>query len=147
MSSLFWGFACAAGEPPGPAADPVRVKVSVRPEAVAPGGRFVATFELLPAAGIKVTRYPKVSIEVPAQEGVAAPASKAIGSDRPPDENALDSNYFEKLEPIPLDIEVDRSAPRGRRELAARLRYAYCVAASGTCVPVRKEVRFPITVR
>ncbi len=127
--------------------DPVRLRVSVSPETVAPGGELVAMFELTPSAGIKLTRYPKIRIEVPAQEGLASPASKALGSDGPPPPDGLASNYFDKLDPIRLDLKLDSAVGRGRRELTARVSYAYCVTASGYCAPVKTEVRIPVTVR
>lgn len=127
--------------------DPVRLRVSVSPESVAPGGELVATFELTPSAGIKLTRYPKIRIEIPAQEGLAAPASKALGSDGPPPPDGLASNYFDKLDPIRLGLKLDPAAGGGRREFTARVSYAYCVTASGYCAPVKTEVRIPVTVR
>lgn len=140
-------LAAGAAAPTRAGSEPVQVRVFVSPESVAPGGELAAMFELTPSAGIKLTRYPKIRIEIPAQEGLASPASKALGSDDPPTADRLASNYFGKLDPIRLDLKLDPAAARGRHELRARVSYAYCVTASGYCAPVRTEVRIPVTVR
>ena len=137
--------ACAlAAEPP---ADPAKVSLSATPEFVAPGGKLTVDLRLAPQSGIKINRHPKMSLTVAEQAGVVRAAQVTVGNDAPPPPDRLDENYYKDVDPLRLEIELDPAIPSGRHEIPAKLRYYYCVAASGYCAPKRADIRIPITVR
>jgi hypothetical protein len=63
----------------------------------------------------------------------------------PPD--AKESNYFDTVDPVQLELQVDASAPVGQHAIAGKLTYYYCVTASGFCAPARVPVKIPVEIR
>jgi hypothetical protein len=128
-----------------PPAEPAHIDLQVRPESVASGGEAQVTLRLEPKAGVKLNRYPRIKLSVPAQQQLAAKAEISVGSDRPPDD--LAQNYFDKLQPLTLTLRLAESLPPGRHEIAGQLSYNYCVPASGFCAPKRVALKIPVQVR
>ena len=139
--SLGW----AAPEAPE---SPVTITVSVAPGSVAAGGDATATVSLVPKPGIKLNKYPKIKIQIPAAEGLVAAAEASIGNAAPPAADKLDANYFHgAVDPLKVSFRVDAAATHGPHEVPAKLSYFYCVAASGYCAPAKVAVSIPVTVR
>lgn len=137
----------AAAAPEGEPA-PVKVAVKVAPGPVSAGGEASVTLELVPRAGIKLNKYPKIKLSVPAAPGLNAAAEAAIGNAAAPSADQLESNYYKgAVDPLTLALHVDEAATPGAHEVAGKLSYFYCVAASGYCAPAKVAVSIPITVR
>ena len=137
----------AAAAPEGEEA-PVKVSVKVAPGPVSAGGETAVTLELVPRAGIKLNKYPKIKLSIPATPGLNAAAETAIGNSAPPPADQLDSNYYKgPVDPLTVSLHVDEGAASGAHEVAGKLSYFYCVAASGYCAPAKVAVSIPITVR
>jgi hypothetical protein len=136
-------FAAPPAEPP-----PVQVSITVAPEPAAPGSDAAVTVVLKPGAGIKLNKYPKIKLQVPAAPGVVAEASGAIGTSGPPPADQLESNYYKGgVDPLVVHLAVDPAAAPGKHDVPGKLSYFYCVAASGYCAPAKVDVSIPITVR
>ncbi len=133
--------------PPKPPAKPADIEISVAPEAAPAGGEARVSLQLTPIEGVKINRYPKIKLKVPAHDGLVAEAEAAVGNAKPPPPDKLDKNYFEEVEPVELLLKLDAAAPRGKHEIKARLSYAYCVIKSGYCAPVRVPVTIPVQIR
>jgi hypothetical protein len=131
----------------GQPANPAKVTISVSPEAVAPGGEARVTVKLTPSSGIKINRYPKIKVSVPAQEGLVAESGAEVGNDSPPPLDDPDSNYFEDVDPVTLELDLDDSIPSGAHEIEGKLTYYYCVTKSGFCAPRRTPVKIAVNVR
>ncbi|HZN55101.1 MAG TPA: hypothetical protein VFB67_07235 [Candidatus Polarisedimenticolaceae bacterium] len=143
-------LALAGGAAAGPASEeaPVKVSVKVAPAPIAAGGDAAVTLELVPKPGIKLNKYPKIKLVVPALPGVAGAAEASIGNASAPSADQLESNYYKgAVDPLSLSLHVDEAATPGPHEIAAKLSYFYCVAASGYCAPAKVPVSIPITVR
>jgi hypothetical protein len=124
------------------------VSISVAPEPASPGSDAAVTVVLKPGPGIKLNKYPKIKLQVPASPGIVAAADGAIGASAPPPSDQLESNYYKgTVDPLVVRLAVDPSASSGRHEVHGRLSYFYCVAASGYCAPAKVDVSIPITVR
>ena len=147
LVALLAGGASLAGTQVKPPKVPAEIKLSVKPEAVAPGGSARITVELEPIEGVKINQYPKIQVKVPAQEGLVAAAETSMGSDKPPPEDNLAANAFKELKPLHLTIELDPAAPAGKHELDGKVTYAYCMSKSGFCARKRVPVKIPITVQ
>ena len=131
-----------------PPAEPAKIRISVAPTAVPPGGRAEVALDLAAAPGVKINRYPKIRLSVAPRAGVVRGGDATLGHDAPPPLDAAGTNYFgETIDPIRLPLEVDASAAPGRHELDATVTYFYCVTASGFCAPSRTAVKVPIEVR
>jgi len=149
---LLVGFALialgAAAPDTRPPAEPAKIRISVVPTAVPPGGRTELTLDLAAAPGVKINRYPKVKLSVAPRAGVVRGGDATLGNDAPPPLDEAGTNYFgETIEPVRLPLAVEATAAPGRHELDATVTYFYCVAASGFCAPSRTAIKVPIEVR
>jgi hypothetical protein len=144
---LSWGAAAAPSAPPPAPPEPAKIHAMVAPEAVAPGGVVAVTVEIVPAAGIKVNRYPKIKLQVAPIENLVGASEAAIGNDSAPKAGQMEANYFKTVDPILLEMKVSEAAKPGRHTIPAKLSYFYCVAASGFCAPAKASVEIPVTVR
>jgi hypothetical protein len=140
-------FALPAAAAPAAPAEAAKVETSVAPDTVAPGGVVAITVRLVPAAGIKVNRYPKIKLQVPAQDHLVAASEAAVGNDAAPPAGQLEANYFKSVDPVRLEMKVSADAKPGRHVVSAKLSYFYCVAASGFCAPAKTTIEIPVTVR
>jgi hypothetical protein len=155
LAPFFLVAAIAAGHAPAPsAADsgsteaPVKWTVTVAPAPVAAGGDGAATVTLVPKAGIKLNKYPKIKLQIPASAGLIDAAEGSMGNAAPPSADNLDANYYHgEVEPLTIKFHVDAGAAPGRHDVSAKLSYFYCVAASGYCAPAKVAVSIPVTVR
>jgi DsbC/DsbD-like thiol-disulfide interchange protein len=128
-------------------ANPAKVTVSVSPENVAPGGEAQVTVKLKASSGIKINRYPKIKVSVPAKEGFVAEAEAEVGSDSPPPLDDPDSNYFGEVDPVSFKLDLDDSIQSGSHEIEGKLTYYYCVTKSGFCAPKRTSVKIAVNVQ
>jgi len=138
--------ALAAPDAPQPA-NPAKIAISVSPEAVAPGGRAEVTVRLTPSAGVKINRYPKIKLAVPAQKGLVAEAETEVGNESPPPLDDPESNYYDVVDPVTLTLDLDDSISSGSHEIEGKLTYFYCVKKSGFCAPKRTAVKIAVNVR
>jgi hypothetical protein len=144
LSSTVGAFAAEAS----PADAPVKLVVSVDPRAVVAGGSASATIKLIPKAGIKLNKYPKIKLQIPAAAGLIDAVEGSMGNSAPPPADNLDANYYHgEVDPLTVTFHVDAAAVPGRHEIVAKLSYFYCVAASGYCAPAKVPVAIPVTVR
>jgi hypothetical protein len=139
--------AAAAETAPTVPANPARVAVSFAPDPVAPGAEGTVTVKLEAIDGIKINKYPKVRLQVPAKEGLVLAAEGSVGSDTLPDVEKPELNYFDPVDPLRVTLKLDPAASRGTHAIPGRLTYFYCVVASGFCTQHRVAVRIPVTVR
>jgi len=132
----------------GPPKTPADVEISVLPAPVAPGAKAEVLLILKPRAGIKINRYPKVTLDVPAAGDLVGASEGSLGNDAPPPIGQLDANYFDKtIEPLKLSLDVSSAARSGRHEVEGQLTYYYCVTRSGFCAPKRTPVKIALDVR
>jgi hypothetical protein len=144
MVMLGLGTVMAAERPP---AEPAKIEVEVAPKAVEPGGAAQVIIRVVPKDGVKINRYPKIKLTVPEVDGVVLSAEATLGNPKPPPVDNPESNYFKSPEPLELELQVDPSAPSGRKKIEGQVKYFYCVAASGFCAPAKADVKIPVTVR
>jgi len=141
----------AAGAAPGPSVTSdaqVKIAVLVAPQPVGAGSDASVTVTLDPKPGIKMNRYPKIKLLIPAVPGLVGPAEQSLGNAAPPPADQLDANYFHgAVDPLSVTLHVDAKAAAGRHEIHAKLSYFYCVAASGYCAPAKAELTIPVTIR
>lgn len=130
-----------------PPAKPAEIKFTVSPQSAAPGEPVTVHLELRPIEGVKLNRYPKVKLQVPAQEGLVAAAEAAVGNNAPPPADKMNTNYFEQFEGLDIELTLDGAATAGRHEIDGKLVYFYCMPASGFCAPHRTAVKIPLSVR
>ena len=141
--------AALAGVPGGakPAGDPAKLVVTVTPPAASPGEAVEVMVRVEPSPGIKVNRYPKMKLQVPAAAGLVGEAEASVGaSEMPPLEHA-EKNYYTTVDPVSVKVSVDPKAPKGAHKVPAKFTYYYCVAASGFCAPERATLTIPLQVR
>ena len=142
----------ASGTPPEPASvtsdAQVKIAVSVAPQPVGAGSDASVTVKLDPKPGIKLNKYPKIKLQIPAIEGLTASADQSVGNTAPPPADQLEANYFHgSADPLNVTLHLDAHAATGRHEIRAKLSYFYCVAASGYCAPAKAELTIPVTIR
>jgi hypothetical protein len=127
---------------------PVKVAVTVSPEALGAGSDASVTVKLEPKPGIKMNKYPKIKVQIPAVPGLVDAAEQSLGNAAAPPPDQLDANYFHGgVDPLTLTLHLDSAAAKGRHEIHGKLSYFYCVAASGYCAPAKAELTIPVTIR
>jgi len=126
---------------------PANIRVQVSPEAVERGGSARITVTLDPVEGVKVNRYPKIRLSVPASPGLVSAAEVSLGDDRPAPVDQEGGNYFDAIEPLTLDLALDRQAPSGKHEIDGQLVFYYCVKKSGFCAPKKTPLKIALDVR
>jgi len=143
---VFLGIALS---PAGAAPDsPVKVDVAVSPEAVGAGSDASVVVKISPKPGIKMNKYPKIKLKIPAVAGLTEGAEQSLGNAAPPPPDQMETNYFHGgVDPLKVTLRVDPQAGKGRHDVHAQLSYFYCVAASGYCAPAKAELTIPVTVR
>ena len=144
----------STGSTPAPAAgaeklagDPAKLVVTVTPPQVVAGSAVEVVVQVQPNPGIKVNRYPKMKLLVPASEGLVAGAEVSVGASEMPPLERAEANYYKTVDPVTLKVSVDPKAPKGAHRVPAKFTYFYCVAASGYCAPERASITIPLTVR
>ena len=131
-----------------PPAEPAKIRISVAPSSLTPGGRADVTLALAASPGVKVNRYPRIKLSVAPLAGVVRGGDASVGNDAPPPVADAAGNYFgDPIDPVRLALDVDPHATPGRHELAATVTYFYCVTESGFCAPSRTSLKVPIEVR
>ncbi len=148
---LFLAIARVGAAPLGgtaPPDTPVKVSVAVSPQTIGAGADTVVTVKLNPKTGIKLNKYPKIKLLIPAVPGLVGSAEQSMGNPGPPSAEQLDANYFHgSIDPLTLTLHLDAQAAKGQHDILAKLSYFYCVAASGYCAPAKTELKIPVTVR
>lgn len=140
-------LAAAAPAPKASAGEPATFRIEVHPARVKPGEAAEVRVVLEPAAGIKINKYPRIRLKIPAAPGVVSEAEGSVGADAPPPPDQLETNYFKSIEPLRTKVTVADDAHAGVHEVPAKLSYFYCVASSGYCAPARVDVTIPIEIR
>jgi hypothetical protein len=138
--------AAAAGAPK-PAGDPAKLVITVTPSTVQAGEDVEVSVRVEPNPGIKVNRYPKMRLQVPASAGLVAEAEASVGAAQMPPMEKAEANYYKTVDPVTLKVAVDPKAAKGKHTVPAKFTYYYCVAASGFCAPERASITIPVTVR
>ena len=147
LTHLIAAVVLAAAPGSIPAGENASLKILVEPNPVTAGAETKVTAQLVPNAGIKINKYPKIKLAVAEQAGLVAPAEGSVGAAAPPPPEDLESNYFKTIDPVSVPLKLDPKAAKGKHEIPARLTYFYCVAASGYCAPARVNVKIPVEVR
>jgi hypothetical protein len=147
LTHLIAAVVLAAAPGSIPAGENASLKILVEPNPVVAGTEAKVTAQLVPNAGIKINKYPKIKLAVAEQAGLVAAAEGSVGAAAPPPPEDLESNYFKTIDPVSVPLKLDPKAAKGKHEIPARLTYFYCVAASGYCAPARVNVKIPVEVR
>ena len=148
VASLLIGAGCAVAlAAPKPPAVPAELNVTVAPTAVSPGDRARVTVRLDPIDGVQINRYPRITLKIPARDGLVPATETTVGNASPPTPGTVETNYFDTVDPLRLDLQVEPSAPRGKHKLSGNLTYFYCIKASGFCAPKKTSVEIPLNVR
>jgi len=138
----------ASGGGLAPLETPIKVTVAVSPAMVGAGSDAVVTVKLDPKPGIKMNKYPKIKLLIPAVPGLVDAAEQSLGNPAPPPADQLDANYYHGgVDPLTITLHLDAQAAKGQHDIRAKLSYFYCVAASGYCAPAKTELTIPVTVR
>lgn len=127
---------------------PIKVTIAVSPSTIGAGSDTSVTVKLDPKPGIKMNKYPKIKLLVPAVPGLVDAAEQTLGNPAPPPADQMETNYFHGgVDPLTMTLHLDGHAAKGPHEIKAKLSYYYCVAASGFCAPAKAELTIPVTVR
>lgn len=138
-----------ASEAAGPPKEPAEIRVDGPSEPLEAGASARFLVRLEPKPGIKINRYPRLKLEVPAELGIHEGGKSEVGRDRPPTPDELEDNYFarEEIPALEIAIPIEAGAAPGTYELEAKLVYFYCVTKSGFCAPSRTTVPLHVDVR
>jgi len=136
-----------AGSDPKIPKEPARLDLRVAPSTVSPGSEVTVTLRIKAKSGININQYPKISLKVAEVAGVTAAGLVTRGNDAPPPPERLKENYFKTIDPLVLKLTLDPKVKPGKHEIQAKLKYFYCVAASGFCAPFKTDLTISVTVK
>jgi hypothetical protein len=131
--------------PPRPPAKPADIRMEVVPASVPPGGDVRVIVRVEPIAGVKINRYPKVELAVPASAGLVAGSTVSVGNDAAPPPEQLETNFFKDLS-LELPLSVDAAASSGAHQVSGKLTYFYCLTGS-FCTRKSVDLTIPLNVR
>ncbi len=121
------------------------LKLVQEPPKATVGEAFELRVRVVPPAGIKLNRYPGITLEVAKAPGIALESKTAfVGSKKPITDPAKFG--FHEIPPLVLRGRVERGRA-GTRVLQGTLKFFYCVKKSGYCAPGEQKVRLPLYVR
>jgi len=125
----------------------VDVKIVVTPpdRPVPAGSHGEASVLLSPPRGIEINRFPPVRLTLQESEGIHLDSKEVRQGSAEPIDDPEDF-HFKKLEPLTVGFTVDPTTPAGAARLTGRIKFVYCVASSGYCAPVTRDVAIDLAV-
>ncbi|MDH3628004.1 MAG: hypothetical protein OES25_10145 [Acidobacteriota bacterium] len=127
--------------------EPAKIDFKVLTGTVDAGGQATLRLQLRPAEGVKINRYPQIKLSLPGHAGLYDSTSATLGNPTPPPADRMDSNYFDKIDAIELEVPIAVDAHSGHHQIEAQLVYFYCVTDSGYCAPARIPLSLSLDVR
>jgi len=123
----------------------LKIEVALAPGAVKAGSKSEAVVTLTPPSGIHVNQYPPIRLTLESAPPVIfEPDSYKLGLDAMPDNP--EKNPFKTIDPIKVRFRVAPHASDAKIAVKGKLKFFYCVAASGYCAPGTKDVAFTVPV-
>ena len=121
------------------------LKLAQDPPKAAVGDEFQLSVQVVHPEGIKLNRYPGITLEIAKAPGIALASKTAfVGSKKPITDPAKFG--FHEIPPLVLRGKVQKGR-KGTRYLEGTLKFFYCVKKSGYCAPGEQKVRLPLYVR
>ena len=129
--------------------EPAKIRIEVEGGSVAAGAAANVVLQLEPKSGVKINKYPRITLKVAEHDGLSAGAEGSAGADAPPPPDRMDDNYFPKdgIAPVRLELPIAADATPGSYEVEGQLKFFYCVSASGFCAPSKQTVSIPVTIK
>ncbi len=109
-----------------------------------PGTALVLHVSVAPPKGIKLNRYPGITLKITKAKGFKLEAKEAFVGVKEPITNPEEFG-FKHIDPLTLKV-VPRSGGGKTRFLEGTLKFFYCVKKSGYCAPGTQSVKIPVTV-
>jgi len=123
----------------------LKIEVALAPGAVKAGSKSEAVVTLTPPSGIHVNQYPPIRLTLESAPPVIfEPDSYKLGLDAMPDNP--EKNPFKTIDPIKVRFRVAPHASDAKIAVKGKLKFFYCVAASGYCAPGTKDVAFTVPI-
>ena len=123
----------------------LKIDVTLPTGAIKAGSKSEAVVTLTPPSGIHINQYPPIRLTLENAPPVFfEPASYKVGLDTMPDNP--EKNPFKRIDPIKVHFRVAPHAADTKVPIKGKLKFFYCVAASGYCAPGTKEVAFTVPV-
>jgi uncharacterized protein (DUF58 family) len=123
----------------------LKIQVALASSAVKAGSKSEAVVTLTPPSGIHINQYPPIRLTLENAPPVTfEPDSYKLGLDAMPDNP--EKNPFEKIDPIKVRFRVAPHASDAKVAIKGKLKFYYCVKASGYCAPGTKDVTFTVPV-
>ena len=123
----------------------LKIQVALAPGAVKAGSRSEAVVTLTPPSGIHINQYPPIRLTLESEPPITFdPDSYKLGLDAMPDNP--EKNPFQTIDPIKVKFRVAPHAADAKIPVKGKLKFFYCVAASGYCAPGTKDVAFTVPV-
>ena len=123
----------------------LKIDVTVPSTAVKAGSKSQVVVTLTPPSGIHINQYPPIRLTLENAPPVTfEPESYKLGLDAMPDNP--EKNPFKTIDPIKVNFRVGPHAADTKVPVKGKLKFFYCVVASGYCAPGTKEVSFTVPV-
>lgn len=118
------------------------IEIQHTPSALKAGAKAELRVVVEPPAGIRLNRYPGITLEIGKARGVKLTSSKAfVGVTEPIAD--ISKFGFETIDPLVLELVPQK---RGHLVLEGTLKFFYCVKKSGYCAPGKQKIKIPLDV-
>lgn len=122
---------------------PVLALNTVQTPADAPAGEAIELLvTVAPPEGIKLNRYPGITLTIEKAKGLKLTNSEAFVGEKKPLTNP-DEFGFKTIDPLKFSL-VAKSSGSKQRYLEGTLKFFYCVKKSGYCAPGTQAVKIPV---
>jgi hypothetical protein len=123
----------------------VKIQVALAPGPVKAGSKSEAVVTLTPPSGIHINQYPPIRLTLEnAPPVIFEHDSYKVGLDAMPD--PPEKNPFQTVDPIKVRFRVAPHAADAKVAVKGKVKFFYCVTASGYCAPGTKDVVFTVPV-
>ena len=124
-------------------AEPVTMGIETvqKPEAGAKGKSTELLVTLVPPKGIKLNRYPGITLTVTKAKGLDVSAEEVFVGDK--EMKDPEKNEFMPVEPLVFSVVPKKT---GKLYVEGSVKYFYCIKATGFCKPGKQTVKIPVSV-
>ena len=123
----------------------LKIQVAQATGPVKAGSKSEAVVTMTPPSGIHINQYPPIRLTFENAPPVTfEPDSYKLGLDKMPDDP--EKNPFHEVDPIKVKFRVAPHTADAKVAVKGKLKFFYCVKASGYCAPATKDVTFTVPV-
>lgn len=123
----------------------IKFDVAVPQKPTATGASGEAVLTLTPPSGVRFNKYPPIRVTLENAPPITFDQTTVkVGLDAMPED--AETNHLDTLDPIHLPFKVGAHDGDAKVPIKGKVRLTYCVAKSGFCAPLTKDLAFELPI-